>query len=71
MSRTVIMAIGAVVGVLWIAMALTTLVSAYRGWQHGRYDWLLGWGLVGGLLLIAGVSAIVGTWWHQYRLRDT
>lgn len=70
MSRTTIMAIGAIIGALWIAMALASLWSAFQGLQNGRTDWMLGWGLVGILLLIAGTSAVVGTWIHQYRLKD-
>ncbi|HUH12421.1 MAG TPA: hypothetical protein VMK65_04905 [Longimicrobiales bacterium] len=70
MSRTTIMAIGATIGALWIAMALASLWSAFQGLQNGRSDWFLGWGLVGVLLLLAGTSAVVGTWIHQYRLKD-
>ena len=64
------MAIGAIIGALWIVMALASLWSAFQGLQNGRADWMLGWGLVGILLLIAGTSAVVGTWIHQYRLKD-
>lgn len=70
MSRTAIMAIGATIGILWIAMAIAALWSAFEGLQNGRMDWLLGWGLVGGLLLVAGCAAIGGTYIHQYRLPD-
>lgn len=70
MSRTTIMGIGAAVGILWIAMAVAALVSAFQGLQNGRLDWLVGWGLVGVLMLIGGLAAIGGTWVHQYRLKD-
>ena len=56
------------IGIIWILMAASTLWSAARGISHGRGDWALGWGLVGLCLLIAGVAALVGTWWHQNRV---
>lgn len=68
MKRTVVMAIGGGIGLLWIAMAVLSLASAGAGWQRGRFDWLMGWGLVGGLLLLAGVAAAAGTWNHLYRV---
>lgn len=70
MSRTTIMGIGAAIGILWIAMAAAALISAAEGARNGRLDWLFGWGLVGVLLLAAGVAAIGGTYIHQYRLKD-
>ncbi|MBI4408589.1 MAG: hypothetical protein HY561_02695 [Gemmatimonadetes bacterium] len=66
--RTVVMAIGVAIGALWIAMATAALWSSVRGFSSGRSDWGLGWGLVGILLLAAGGAAIVGVWWHEYRL---
>lgn len=71
MRRTVVLAVGAGIGILWLGLAGVALVSAARGLANGRSDWALGWGLVGILLAAAGASAVVGTWWHQYRvLRD-
>jgi hypothetical protein len=61
--------IGGGVGVLWILMALVALVSAARGFQNDRLDWGFGWGLVGLLLLAGGLAALIGTWWHQSRVR--
>ncbi|HWV58673.1 MAG TPA: hypothetical protein VNZ57_14550 [Longimicrobiales bacterium] len=62
------MAVGLVIGVLWIVMALGALGSAASGLSAGRLDWGIGWGLVGVLLLAAGSCAIVATWWHQFRV---
>jgi len=67
-SRNKVLAAGATVGVLWIAMAVTCLVSSIRGYVNDRPDWGLAWMLVGLLLLTAGISAIVGTWWHVFRV---
>lgn len=63
---------GFIIGLLWLAMALATLWSALQGYGNDRSDWGLGWGLVGAFLLVAGLSALVGTWWHNSRVtRDS
>jgi hypothetical protein len=58
-------AAGFVVGIIWIAMALTALWQSHWGSSAGRKDWALAWGLVGVLLLAAGVSAIAGALHHK------
>jgi hypothetical protein len=63
-----LMALGAFIGLLWLAMAAAALRSSVQGLTVDRPDWGLGWGLVGILLLAAGLSAIIGTWNHQYRV---
>lgn len=68
-NRSVGLATGIILGILWIAMAVATLISAVEGFQNNRNDWGLGWGLVGALLLLAGASAIVGSWWHEFRVK--
>ncbi len=62
------MAIGGGVGFLWIALAVVCLLSAVRGLGYDRFDWFMGWGLVGVLLLVAGAAALIGTWNHLYRV---
>lgn len=59
---------GFTVGILWVAMALTCLVSGFRGYENNRGDWGLAWTLIGSLLLVAGLAAMIGTWWHQTRV---
>jgi ABC-type transport system involved in cytochrome c biogenesis permease component len=66
-QNTTALAIGFGVGILWIAMAITSLWSAVRGFNNDRADWGVTWGLVGLLLLAAGIAAMVGTWLHQTR----
>ena len=68
MARPKVMGTGIVVGALWLLMAGTSIWSAMRGAANDRGDWALAWGLVGGLLLVAGLAAIVGTWWHENRV---
>ena len=59
---------GYIIGLLWLAMALATLWSAMQGYANNRSGWGLGWALVGVFLLGAGLSALVGTWWHNHRV---
>lgn len=68
--RIVAIAPGLVIGVLWLAMAAAALWSSARGYANDRSDWGLGWGLVGVLLLGAALAALVGTWWHNFRVRS-
>jgi hypothetical protein len=67
---TIALGAGFGIGVLWLVMAATSLWSSARGYLNGRSDWGLAWGLVGVLLLAAGIAAMVGTWWHQTRVLD-
>ena len=69
--RPNLVAIGAgmLVGVLWLAMAIAALVSAFQGLANHRSDWWLAWFLVGVLLAAAGLSAILATLWHQFKVK--
>jgi hypothetical protein len=58
------------VGILWVLMAVTSLWSSVRGYQNHRYDWGLAWGLIGLLLLAAGMISMIATWWHLTRIRN-
>jgi Na+-driven multidrug efflux pump len=69
-QNTAALGVGFGIGVLWLLMAGTSLFSSYRGYANDRHDWGLVWGLVGLLLLGAGIAAMVGTWWHLTRVRD-
>ena len=69
MARPKVLGTGIVIGVLWLLMAGASIWSAVEGGANGREDWALAWGLVGGLLAIAGLAAIVGSWWHETRVR--
>lgn len=59
---------GLIIGLLWLAMAAATIASSMRGYANDRSGWGLGWGLVGFFMLAAALSALVGTWWHNYRV---
>lgn len=62
-------AAGFVIGVLLLALAANAIWGSVQGYQNGRGDWGLGWGLVGFFLLAAGLSAVIGTWWHNFRVK--
>ena len=66
-QNTAALATGFGIGILWVVMAITSLWSAVRGFSNDRSDWGVAWGLVGILLLAAGIAAMVGTWWHLTR----
>jgi hypothetical protein len=57
------------VGLIWLALATTCLVSAFQGAANGRADWWLAWFLVGTLLAAAGFAALGATVWHQFRVK--
>ncbi len=65
----VALAAGLVVGVLWLAMALWSLISAFQGLANGRSDWWLAWFLVGILLGAPGLCSIGATLWHQFKVK--
>lgn len=69
-QNTAALGAGFGIGIIWIVMALTSLYSAARGYSNNRYDWGVAWGLVGFLLLAAGMGAIAATWWHLTRVHQ-
>ncbi len=67
-QNTAALGAGFGVGILWVLMAVTSLWSSARGYANDRADWGLAWALVGVLLLAAGLSAMIATWWHLTRV---
>jgi hypothetical protein len=63
------LAAGFGIGILWLAMAFWCLASGMKGYGNDRTDYGFIWTVVGVLLLGAGISAIVGTWWHQFGMK--
>ncbi|MGH7503845.1 MAG: hypothetical protein ACREL7_19120 [Longimicrobiales bacterium] len=70
-TNTVALGAGFGVGILWLVMAVTSLWSGIRGYANDRADWGLAWTLVGILLLAAGLSAMIATWWHLTRVANS
>ena len=60
---------GFIIGVLWIGMAATAIWASARGYANDRSGWGLGWGLVGAFLTGAALAALIGTWWHNFRVK--
>jgi hypothetical protein len=58
------------IGVLWIGLSILLLISSAQGFANGRSDWGAGWGLVGILLMGAGIASIIGTLWHRRLVRQ-
>ncbi|MCH2465543.1 MAG: c-type cytochrome [Gemmatimonadetes bacterium] len=52
------------VGVIWLGMAFGSYQNSRAGWEAGHADLGFWWAIIGGLLAIAGLSALVGTWIH-------
>lgn len=67
--RTMAAVPGFIIGVLWLAMAAAAIWTSARGYANDRSGWALGWGLVGAFLTGAALSALIGTWWHNFRVR--
>lgn len=59
---------GFIVGLVWLAMAAAAIWTSARGYAFDRSGWGLGWGIVGFFLLAAALAALVGTWWHNFRV---
>jgi len=68
-QNTTALAVGFGVGILWLIMAALSLWSSFRGYANERWDWGLIWLIIGLLMLAAGLASMIGTWWHQTRVR--
>lgn len=56
--------IGMTIGVVWLGFSWLTLQRALGGWEMGHDDVGLWWAIITGLLTIAALGALVGTWIH-------
>ena len=52
------------VGVVWLGIALAALRNGSAGWAAGHSDLGFWWTIIAGLLAIAGLGALIGTWIH-------
>lgn len=57
---------GLVIGVVYLIIAMGAFKTAMAGWQAGHGDLGFWWTVIAGLLTIAGVGALVGTWIHAW-----
>lgn len=61
--------IGLVIGVVYILVAFGAYKNGMAGWAAGHSDLGFWWTVIGGLLTIAGLGALVGTWIHAWSER--
>ena len=52
------------VGVVWRGMAFGAVRGSSAGWADGHSDLGFWWTVIVGLLAIAGLGAMIGTWIH-------
>lgn len=62
--------VGFGIGITWLLMAFWCLYSGFHGYSLNRTDYGFLWTVVGVLLLGCGIAALIGTWWHQYPLKQ-
>ncbi len=55
---------GVGVGVVWLGMAIGAFRNGGAGWDAGHSDLGFWWTVIAGLLAIAGLVALIGTWIH-------
>lgn len=66
-SKIVVMAVGAGTGLILLALAVLSFVTASRWSDALREGAAVGYVVVGVFLAAAGLAAIIGTWNHNYR----
>ncbi len=64
------LAIGIVIGVLYLVLAALAYLRSAGGWEAGHPDIGFWWIVIGTFLLIAGGAAGVGTWIHTRRREE-
>ena len=52
------------VGVVWLGMSILAFRNSSAGWDAGHSDLGFWWTVIAGLLAIAGLGALIGTWIH-------
>jgi hypothetical protein len=68
MSRMVMMGIGAALGLALLGLAGLSFATAAAWDDYARDGAFLGYMLVGIFLTIAGLGAILATWYHNFRV---
>ena len=55
---------GFLIGILWLGLAFLAFRRSSAGWSAGYDDVGIWWTIIAGLLTIAAVGALVGTFLH-------
>ncbi len=62
--------IGIVIGVFYALLSGLAFTTSTLNWSVGNSDLGLWWAVIGTLLGIAGVGALLGTWFHTRPVED-
>jgi len=62
--------IGIVIGVFYAVLSWLAFTSSTRNWFVGNSDLGLWWAVIGTLLGIAGLGALLGSWFHTRPVED-
>jgi len=62
--------IGIGIGVVYAVLSGLAFTSATRNWFVGNSDLGFWWAVIGTLLGIAGLGALLGTWFHTRAAED-
>ncbi|MEJ2204720.1 MAG: hypothetical protein P8170_11460 [Gemmatimonadota bacterium] len=57
---------GLIIGVVYLLVAMGAFKVSITGWAEGHSDLGFWWTVIGGLLTIAGLGALIGTWIHAW-----
>jgi len=70
MSKNLIFGVGAVIGIILLALAAMAANTAIQWAQIDRDGAAVGWGIVTFFLTLAGIGAIAGSANHAFRVID-
>ena len=59
--------IGMGIGVVYLGLAFGAFSRASGGWDTGYSDLGFWWTVVAGILSVAGMGALIGTWIHTQK----
>jgi hypothetical protein len=62
--------IGIVIGVFYALLSGLAFTTSTLNWSVGNSDLGLWWAVIGTILGIAGVGALLGTWFHTRPVED-
>lgn len=63
------LAIGILIGLFYLFISFQAYRRSAAGWDAGHADLGVWWGVIAGLLAIAALGALVGTWLHTRQQR--
>ncbi len=68
MSKNLVFGIGAVIGIILLALAVMATMTAIQWGQIDRDGAAIGWGVVAFFLAVAGIGSIAGSANHAFRV---